>query len=436
MALIVKSTTAFSAEQSTATSGVPYVLENVGAIVDELPSTLTQPCLRVKDIHPKYFNRYINWQGIPTLAKTRGGRLWAAWYGGPVHEGHTNRPEDNFVMLYTSDDDGKTWLGPVAIADFSGFYNAQILDPCLWVAPDGSLYFEVTRIIDFTRENRPETNWKFKAEHPEDPLTKWSPAAFNGYGITLNKPTVLSDGSILNPVLEPYKKFPISIYKSTDGGNTFHYFSECDKDSDKRLSDGSSEMMIAERKDKSLLMFVRKPDGIYQSESFDGGKTWSALEPFTTEFSQRARFSLLKLRSGRMLLVANDSSDQRRFKMTAFLSDDDGITFPHTLLLDERETSYPDTFEDEDGYIYVIYDHGRYVPDQKEILFSKVSEQEILNGKLSDDQSFLSRKISSLSDDQQGPIKRGEFYTLLKDYEKTLTILEEQSAKTRATSGL
>ena len=43
------------------------------------------------------------------------------------------------------------------------------------------------------------------------------------------------------------------------------------------------------------------------------------------------------------------------------LSDDDGVTWQHKLLLDERnEVSYPDAVE-HNGFIYIIYDRVFYL---------------------------------------------------------------------------
>ena len=42
------------------------------------------------------------------------------------------------------------------------------------------------------------------------------------------------------------------------------------------------------------------------------------------------------------------------------LWDDDGATWKGGLLLDERESSYPDGIQAEDGTLFIIYDHQRY----------------------------------------------------------------------------
>ena len=50
-------------------------------------------------------------------------------------------------------------------------------------------------------------------------------------------------------------------------------------------------------------------------------------------------------------------------------------------MIDERrDVSYPDCTEDENGNLYIIYDRERY--DAKEILMAKVTEEDILAGRL------------------------------------------------------
>jgi hypothetical protein len=59
-------------------------------------------------------------------------------------------------------------------------------------------------------------------------------------------------------------------------------------------------------------------------------------------------------------MVRNNSPDGKRSHMTAFVSDNDGATWKGGLLLDERESSYPDGIQAEDGTLCIIYDHQRY----------------------------------------------------------------------------
>src|SRR5258708_15355346 len=80
------------------------------------------------------------------------------------------------------------------------------------------------------------------------------------------------------------------------------------------------------------------------------------------------------------------------------LSDDDGRSFPHRLLLDERTTSYPDGTETADGSLYIIYDQQRYTRDAQQILFAKISEADILAGRVVTSTSRLAQKINRLAD--------------------------------------
>lgn len=85
--------------------------------------------------------------------------------------------------------------------------------------------------------------------------------------------------------------------------------------------------------------------------------------------------------------------------MTAYLSDDDGKTFPHRMLLcDDGQISYPSATLGKNGSIYIVYDQGRGVISQHTIFLSKVTEEDILAGKLVDGESFMNRIVSRPSD--------------------------------------
>lgn len=81
----------------------------------------------------RYVGRNRKWQGIPSLTRTRGGRLYVCFYSGGEGEG-----AENYVLLKKSDDDGKTWSEPVLAIDPAG--NVRAFDPCLWTAPDGRVF--------------------------------------------------------------------------------------------------------------------------------------------------------------------------------------------------------------------------------------------------------------------------------------------------------
>ena len=100
-----------------------------------------------------------------------------------------------------------------------------------------------------------------------------------------------------------------------------------------------------------------------------------------------ARFALLRLSSGALLFVKNGSAPgvvngNRRERLTAFVSDDDGRTWSGDLTLDERErVAYPDVFQAADGMVYVSYDHNRNTK-KDELLFARFSEASVRAGRL------------------------------------------------------
>lgn len=79
---------------------------------------------------PKHMTALRQFQGIPGIEITPGGRLWGTWYSGGIEEG-----PDNFVLIVSSIDGGKSWSEPVAVVDPPG--NIRAYDPTLWIGPDG-----------------------------------------------------------------------------------------------------------------------------------------------------------------------------------------------------------------------------------------------------------------------------------------------------------
>ncbi len=147
-----------------------------------------------------------------------------------------------------------------------------------------------------------------------------------------------------------------NVYLSVDEGKTFDHIGQV-----RAPGTRVDEHMIVERDDGTLWMLIRTTKGIAQSTSATGGRTW-APPTLYMEGRQAAnkRFFIRRLQSGALLMVRNNAPDGKRSHLTAFVSDDDGTSWKGGLLLDERESSYPDGMQADDGAIYVIYDHQRY----------------------------------------------------------------------------
>jgi hypothetical protein len=353
--------------------------------------TLTPPVINV-DPGPRYWPRLRVWQGIPSIERTAKGRLWATWYCGPLSEGSGG----NHAVLVTSGDDGKTWSNPVAVYDPSTFFAGNTGDPNVWIDPQGRLWWFVFRLLKISDPDGIRSLWGFCTENPDHPSPKWNAPVFAGFGLGLNKPTVLSNGDWLRPIdnnQESKQGTRTQFFVSRDQGRSFTLLSKLG------IKDVTfSEHMAVERKDGSVLVLARTSYGIAQSESFDRGATWVNDRPFTTERGVNTRFFLRKLKSGALLLVLNDIP-RGRANMTAMLSEDDGKTWPFKLMLDDRKSvSYPDGTEGNNGFLYVTYDRGRYEKDEQEILFAKFTEADIKAGQVVSEGSQLKQLINRLAD--------------------------------------
>ena len=82
-----------------------------------------------------------------------------------------------------------------------------------------------------------------------------------------------------------------------------------------------------------------------------------------------------------------------RRDLTAYLSDDDGETWPYKLLIQDGPCSYPDAAQDKDGRIYIPYDIGRHGKGA-EIRMARISEEDIINGRIISEDSRLGILIS------------------------------------------
>lgn len=333
----------------------------------------------------KYAER--RWQGIPGIEIAPNGRLWAAFYSG----GDTEGP-DNFVALVTSGDDGKTWSDIRYVVDPDGLVRAY--DPCLWHDPAGNLWLFWAQSYSYY-DGRCGV-WASICPDSGSESPEWSAPRRIADGIMMNKPTVLESGDWLLPTAVwacndsalnslPEERFS-NVYRSADSGATFEKLGTADVPN--RHFD---EHMIVERRDGSLWMLVRAFYGIGESESTDGGRTWSPGRQSPLG-GPSSRFFIRRLQSGRLLLV-NHYEFRGRSHLTALLSDDDGRTWPARLLLDPRpDVSYPDGAQGADGRIYVIYDRER--AKAREILLAVFTEEDILAGRCLTERSRLQAVVN------------------------------------------
>jgi len=88
----------------------------------------------------KYAAEHRVWQGIPGIEVTKDGRIFSAFYSGNTVEG-----KGNFVALIKSDDGGKTFSDPVAVAFKE---EGRCFDEVLWIDPLGRLWMTLRYCCD------------------------------------------------------------------------------------------------------------------------------------------------------------------------------------------------------------------------------------------------------------------------------------------------
>lgn len=332
---------------------------------------------------PKYEEKSRQYQGCPTIAITKKGRIFAAWCSG----GKCEPSVENYNVVVYSDDFGKSWSEPVIVFPSSKKTLTQVLDLQLWVSPEGRLFIFIARddvAINtgnvsghiqtpdyvFIRENI--ANWMVVCDNPDDVQLKFNAPECWGTGIMRTDPLVLSNGDWLIFNNEPFRDY-YTYSISSDKGKTFTHF----KGANKQKVEWA-EPMAYEKKNGEVCMFARCQLGkIAKATSFDLGKTWG--ESGLTEIvAPDSRMFVARTPSGKLLLVHNDHQCMRT-NITVSLSEDDGATWKWRKLVDSRkDVSYPDV-SFYDGKIYLIYDRERNgVGAAKEILMTVFTEEDLM----------------------------------------------------------
>ncbi len=370
----------------------------------------------------KYHEDIRMFQGCPTLAVTAGGRIFLGWYAGGLGEPSM----DNYNLLVYSDDKGKTWSKPLFVIPSSYEDRIHALDIQLYMDPKGVLHIQWVQnnakryhgekltyrpdqpmvirhgyIFDDFRHHA----WEMTCEEPDAQTLIFSEPRPLYPGFLRCKPTFLKNGHQLHFAYDQMSDRYV-FQRTEDGGKTFTKHMGAVK-----KATPFDESMAYEMENGDIRMLARTLRGeLAESISHDGGFTWSTAKD-SGIVSANTRFYINRLPSGRVLLITNDHPSQRRRNMTICLSEDDGLTWPHKVCIDEREAvSYPDA-DMHDGRIYLTYDRERI--GAREILFTSFTEEDILRG--------IKPQISIVSKPKARPDKQA--VTKLIEEEKLIAIL-------------
>ena len=336
------------------------------------------------------------WEGLVTVAVT-GNRIWTAWYTGGVKE-----PDPfNYIAIAYSDDDGQTWVDPYIVIDHEDPEQKGVCCnlPHLYV-DNGDL------IVQYLSQYL----YNVRIENPGAPSIN---------DLVIHDPVLISDIKIHKAPTrltdEDGKTISVVAYETRVGftenrGTT--YIDVWDETTSKYVHRASlvspnashrswPESQVVELERGKWLVASRIESGtnggVEIAISNDYGKTWGTYqdnqpEPF---IGPGSKGHIMQLSTGHILVVNHDTTSSRS-SMCAYLSTDHGQTYPYKLSLDSRnDVSYPSAFE-KDGYIYIVWDKGRYT--EKELRISKITEQDIIDGEVTSSGSYEKRTINKLND--------------------------------------
>ena len=323
--------------------------------------------------------------GWPTITRRKNGQLWLVWSG----RRETHVCPFGRVESMVSNDNGKTWTWPRVLIDGAiDDRDAGVLETSkgtLLVTTFKSLAYEPALTAAEKRKPTDAAAWsaeKLKRwQAARDRLTQsqrnerlgpWMIRSTDGgisfsepYRVFVNSPhgpTQLADGRLLyagkNVLKKDSEKTFVGVYDSTDDGKTWNRLAEIPT----RKGDDNNnyhELYAIETDDNRIIAQIRNHNKVnagetLQSESSDGGKTWT--EPHSIGVWGLPSH-LLKLQDGRLLM----SYGHRRkpYGNQARVSSDNGRTWSEPITISDDapgyDLGYPSTVQLEDGSLLTIW---------------------------------------------------------------------------------
>ena len=278
-----------------------------------------------------------------TISELPNGDLRAAWYAG-------SREGAKDVAIFTSRkrQGSDRWMYPKMVVNTP---NCSEGNPVLFVDAKGHIW-----LFYVTMYGSRWTECKVYCMKSDTMGRSWGERGVlrDELGwMTRNKPLHLSNGDILLPVYDERNWHSMAMI-SEDGGETWNTYGDLSSPK------GVIQPTVVQRGDGSLLMLMRSRDGeIWCSTSDDLGRTWEGAHP-TNLPNPNCGVDMVRLHSGNIVLVYNDTR-RGRTPLTVALSTDEGETwrYKRDLETEEGEYSYPAVIQTRDGGIHITYTYRR-----------------------------------------------------------------------------
>ncbi len=327
------------------------------------------------------------YSGWPTVARRKNGELWVTWSGGRI----AHVCPFGQVRAMKSNDDGNTWTWPRVLLDgaiddrdsgvletakgtlIATTFTSLAYEPYL---KEGKIFGSLTRKGWSTEEMEADLLARWQACHDrltdeerkaelgewlirsEDGGRTWSeriPTIVN----SPHGPIQLKDGRLLYAGKQLWtEEKKIGVCESHDDGKSWHWLADIPSREGDAVVKGYHELHAVEADDGTIIAQIRNHNDpnkswTLQTESTDGGKTWSEPHPICFGLPSH----LLKLRDGRLLM----SYGHRRepYGNQARLSTDNGKTWGEAIIISGDgiggDLGYPSSVELDDGSLLTVW---------------------------------------------------------------------------------
>lgn len=293
----------------------------------------------------------------PLLARMPDRSLLCVLYTGGRREPDTN----NVVAVVRSTDDGATWTRPEVI--FSHPHRACWATELNTLGERPELVFQTFDANTYYSNLRPFRTWT------DDSGKTWTPpVSYNGLpqSFTTRQGLRLADGALVYPIywqecdgcfdgwvaydetgvdFSNWERdgqwwFASGAIRSADGGSTWVFAAVPQAEMRKGRRLNQWEPAIVEVAPGKLRMFVRvecEERVLWESESDDGGRSWSRLHP--GRISNPGTKVQVLSRQGKVILFNNicECRNPNRCRLAAMISSDGCKSWRHVLLADATE---------------------------------------------------------------------------------------------------